>query len=172
MVAKSSEKKSTYRDLSGLVIRVDDRLFHGQILYGWAQNWADEVWLVNDKVAEDPSERALYEEQIAQVRHGGVLTVNEAVERYNDRKCVEEGKHCLVILGNVQDLKRLVGGGASPSEIHLANLGKAEDRVQVADTVFISRDDGRILRNLRGEGYDICLRKLPQSKVKPVELPE
>ncbi|MBS1261244.1 MAG: PTS system mannose-specific EIIAB component [Calditrichaeota bacterium] len=156
-------------NLTGLVVRVDDRLIHGQILYGWAHAWADEVWLANDRVAGDDHERALYEEQIAGL-DGGVITVDQAIARYGRRECGD--RRCLLILARCDDLRRIVEAGAKPSEIHLANLGEEEGRVRVAETVALSAEDIRILRRLRDEGHTICLRKLPQSKTKPVRLPQ
>ncbi len=155
-------------DLNGLVVRVDDRLFHGQILYGWAKGWANEVWLAHDTVAKNPDERSLYEEQMAGVQ-GGILSIDEAVDRYKGCGC--QADKCLLIVGSCSDLKRLINGGAVPGEIHLANLGQGENKTQIAESVSLSDDDCEIIRDLQDDGFSICLRKLPQSKTKDVVIP-
>ncbi len=163
MVAQPAE------DLNGLVIRVDDRLFHGQILYGWAKGWAEEVWLAHDSVANNPEERSLYEEQMQGVK-GGIITIDDAVKRYQECGCTAH--RCLLIVASCTDLKRLIDGGAIPGEIHLANLGTGEDKIVIAESVSLSRDDCDIIRTLQNDGYSICLRKLPQSKTKAVVVPQ
>ncbi|GBE30707.1 PTS system mannose-specific EIIAB component [bacterium BMS3Bbin04] len=155
-------------DLNGLVVRVDDRLFHGQILYGWANGWAEAIWLVHDIVAANSTERALYEEQMEGVK-GGILTIDEALARYHSSGC-SVGR-CLLIVASCVDLKRLIDGGARPYEIHLANLGEGEGKISIADSVNLSKDDCNIIENLQADGLSICLRKLSQSETKPVVIP-
>lgn len=155
-------------DLSGLVVRVDDRLFHGQILYGWARGWAEEVWLAHDVVATNLEERTLYEEQMEGLK-GGIISIDDAIQRYQECGC--KVTRCLLIVGNCTDLKRLIDGGAKPGEIHLANLGAGNDKVAIAESVYLSKQDQDIIRELQNQGFSICLRKLPQSSTKDVVIP-
>jgi mannose/fructose/N-acetylgalactosamine-specific phosphotransferase system component IIB len=156
-------------ELNGLVMRVDDRLFHGQILYGWAKGWADEVWLAHDIVNDNPVERSLYEEQMEGVK-GGILSIDEAIQRYQECGC--KVHRCLLIVASCGDLKRLIDGGAVPGEIHLANLGEGEGKTGIAESVNLSKEDCDILRTLQEDGFSICLRKLPQSDTKEIVIPD
>ncbi len=154
------------KSLKGLVIRVDDRLLHGQVIYGWGQGWpAKELWLVNDEIACDPAETELYTAIIPPEITGGVLTVEQAVSRWKDSKVTE---NVLVVVRDVQDLNTLLNSGIHAIDIHIGCLAANKDRSKISNAVYLNELELSILRDIQNVGFTPVLRELPGSGGKPV----
>lgn len=146
----------------GLVIRVDDCLIHGQILYGWAAGWpADEIWLADDRVAADAEETALYTEQLAGHVRGGVIGIDIAIKRYSFE--LGQNENVLLIVAGLTELTRLLEGGVQAKEIHIGNLSGGEDGLRISKTVSLSTEQRDQLRHFLAQGRQITIRPLPSS---------
>jgi len=148
--------------LNGLVIRVDDRLIHGQILYGWIPSWKPvEVWLVDDLAAENQSEKSLYEEQLPGSIKGGVLKIRNAIERFAGPEPHQD--RILLIVKSCEDLVKLIEGGVVPTEAHLGNIAQSGERKSVNDSIAIGNCEEELLRRLGKHGIEVVIRDLPNS---------
>lgn len=153
--------------MNGLVLRVDDHLVHGQILYGWVQGWpADQVWLVSDRIANDTLENATYMELLSGVKLGGVLTISDAIKRFAGMAPVRE--RILLILETCEDLARMIRGGVHPDEAHLGNLAERQGCKHVSHDVALSPTDLNALNEVQSLGCTVTIRDLPSSK--PIEV--
>lgn len=154
--------------MHGIVIRVDDRLIHGQILYGWIQGWpADQVWLVNDRIAKDPVEGELYQQLLSGVSKGGILTINAAIAQFAGMVPVRE--RILLVLETCEDLARLYQGGLHPAEAHLGNLAEKQDSRRVTPDVALCPGELNALHEIQRQGCTITIRDLPSSEGIPVD---
>lgn len=154
--------------MKGLVIRVDDRLVHGQILYGWLQGWpADEVWLANDRVARDPVERDVYLDLLEGVNPSGILPIDEAILRFSGKKQVD--RRILLILESCSDLARMLKAGVCPSEAHLGNLARHEGHAVLSSNVAVSPQDREALEQILDIGCNVTIRDLPSSPAIPLK---
>ena len=153
--------------MRGIVLRVDDRLIHGQILYGWVQGWpADRVYLVNDRIADDPVEREIYAELLSGVREGSILTIDSAITLFAGLSPTEE--RILLVLETCADLVRLLQGGVKPVEAHLGNLAGKEGSRAVSPDVSLGPEDVNALETATRLGCTVTIRDLPSST--PVEV--
>lgn len=154
--------------LSGLVVRVDDRLVHGQIVFGWGQSWpADEIWLVDEDVAGDPTQRALYAEQLRGLPRGGILTVEEAAQRFSGR--TETGRNVLLVVRTLEAVEALLDRGLRPAEVHLGNVGRGEGRSQVSENVALSPDEIERAGRFAARCGRVVIRSLPVSPPIPIQ---
>lgn len=153
--------------LTGLVIRVDDHLVHGQILYGWVHGWpTDQVWLVSDRVTADPDEHDIYRDLLEGVSPGGILTINAAIAKFGGKR--HEDERILMILESCGDLARVIEGGVLPQEAHLGNLAAKPGRRRITPSVALGPRDLEAIDEIRRRGVDVMLRDLPSSAAVPV----
>ena len=153
----------------GLILRVDDRLLHGQVIFGWGVSGpAKKIWLINDRVAENAKERELYLTALPQQFHGGILTLKEALlywsSGYKPSECT------LGIVETCEDLAKLIRGGIQPEEIHLGAIARADDRQPVSDCVALSETERGALRIVKDAGYTPLLLDLHNSQPVPFNL--
>jgi len=153
--------------LDGLVVRVDDRLIHGQILYGWIPVWkADQVWLADDYVANNEDEKKIYSGQLSGSIEGGVLNIRDAIKRFtgsSDKKC-----RILLIVKSCEDLAELIKGGLCPNEAHLGNISSSKNRKSFNENVALGNKEEAILKTLYDKGIEVVIRDLPGSE--PISL--
>lgn len=126
----------------GLILRVDDRLLHGQVVYGWGINGPiHKMWLINDRVAFSPKERELYESSLPKEFHGGTMGLLEAVlawKAHSPEECT------LGVVESVKDLHFLIQEGLRPIAIHLGAIERAGDRLPVTEIVALSSEEKNI----------------------------
>lgn len=153
--------------MTNTYLRVDDRLVHGQVLYGWGKQWpASEIWLVDNDVASDEAERGLYEELIQSHWNGGVVDLQRAISM----EPVAAGNRLLVVR-DVPTALSLLSGGVQIDQFMLANVATGKGRSQFADHVFLTDEEVESLRSLRTEGLIVVIHDLPTDEPQdPFEL--
>lgn len=148
--------------LTGIVVRVDDRLIHGQILFGWAVRWpADEVWLGSDTVSENIAERELYTNEIAKYCEGGVLPVSSLISRFSG--FIGQDRRILLVVASCKDAAEIVDNGVPIKEIQIGNLSDSPDRTIEAGRLKLSPSEIELLESLANNSVAVVDREFPAS---------
>ncbi|HBG1839709.1 TPA: PTS sugar transporter subunit IIB [Clostridioides difficile] len=148
------------------LMRIDDRLIHGQVAYGWATSLGINVILVaNDEAKNDqmkamslnlakPSNVTLY------IR--GVEESGEIVEKFASSK----KSNVLVLVKNTKDaLVVAKNSGGVLKEINVGGLRYEEGKKKLTDLVAVD-DDINNFKQIGDLGIDIEFRMLPRDKKK------
>ena len=143
------------------LVRVDNRLVHGQILETWLPKLAiGRVVVADDDAAATPLARdamclctppelPIEVTPLDEVDWGALAASRERV---------------LVLVRDVADLVRASEGGMTPDRAPRLNLGNvhyALRRRPVTPSVFLDDDELAELRGLADRGYDLEVRALP-----------
>jgi len=141
-----------------VIIRVDDRLIHGQVIEGWVKYLKiKKICIVNDRIASDPLQKMIYESIIPSDCRLEVYTFDDFLKNF--KSIVENGK-ILILFESISELYMLKD--MLPDEYYL-NIGCIASRVhkiEITDTVFLTTDEIRMLNELR-EKHDLHIKKLP-----------
>jgi len=151
------------------LVRVDDRLVHGQITVGWVPFLgADRILVVNDRLAADPVLSTI-------LKAGGspgvgidVLGVHDAVQafaggRYGPARVI-------VLFESLADVQRAVADGLRFRSLNLGGLRGTPGGLRVSEAVVLSEGDRHVLHDLRLLGISVEIRLMP--KDRPASLPE
>jgi mannose/fructose/N-acetylgalactosamine-specific phosphotransferase system component IIB len=143
------------------LVRVDNRLLHGQILEAWVPRLgAKEVVVADDEAAASPLARAamtLCVPPDLPTRISPVAEVDWAA-------LAEAPAPVLVLIRDVSSLVRARRGGLRPAFVRRVNLGNvhfAPGRLPVTPSVFLSADELHSLGTLAQEGFEIEARAVP-----------
>jgi len=145
------------------LLRVDERLLHGQVLVAWAAALRPRrIVLASDRVAADPAQRAIYESLPRDDYEIAVVTLHEAATelRRDDR--------ILVVVASPADALRLVELGAGIRQVNLGGV-RGPGKRQLTTAVFLGPEDVASLRSLLEHGVTIEARELPGSRAVPVD---
>jgi PTS system mannose-specific IIB component/fructoselysine and glucoselysine-specific PTS system IIB component len=148
------------------IIRVDDRLVHGQVVVGWARAAGlRHLVLVDDAIRASAWEQDLYRMGVP----GGIdiefASVAEAAASYP--RWSSAGHHTMVILADVGTLVRL----CEVADVRTAQLGgihQGEGRRQRLPYLYLSDREAEQLRALEARGVEITAQDIPASR--PVAL--
>jgi len=152
-----------------VLVRVDDRLIHGQILEGWLPSTrAEEVLVANDALAFDQTQKMIMESAVP----GSIRLIVDSVERIA-LLLLESGERDLrrmVIVDSPMDALRLKRAGVQFDHLNLGNLGTNKVRTYLSRTVVVGDDGMQALFNIVDEGVQDHIQSVPFDK--PVDLSE
>ena len=144
------------------LIRVDDRLIHGQVVVGWGRELKpDLVVLADDEVAQNDWEQELYRLGVPDSMEVRFMTVDEAaggVEAWANGSC-----RTIILVSGIDALRRLCEGAPSIRKVNLGGVHNEGDRHQHLPYLFLSHAEVRQLRSLATRGIEITAQDLPNA---------
>ncbi len=153
------------------LVRVDNRLLHGQILETWLPRLrARSVVVADDDAAASPLARAAM--TLALPADLGAAVVPLGQVRWAELAASPE--RTLVLVREVADLERAVAAGLTPQLVSAVNVGNvhyATGRRPISASVFLSGEEVKALRRLAERGFEVDLRAVPtEPQVGPGEI--
>ncbi|HAM34376.1 MAG TPA: PTS mannose/fructose/sorbose transporter subunit IIB [Elusimicrobia bacterium] len=141
------------------LVRIDDRLIHGQVVMGWIPHLKVEVVIVAaDAVASDQTQTALMQMAMP----AGVELLTLSVEQAARRLCdTQDRRRVLVLTPGPLEALRLLDQGASFQSVNVGGLHYTAGRVQLGKAIFLSPEDREALRAIALRGAALEGRALP-----------
>jgi mannose/fructose/N-acetylgalactosamine-specific phosphotransferase system component IIB len=151
--------------VSLLLVRIDDRLVHGQVTQGWRSLLhPDRIVVVNDEAAASPWESELYEASAPEGVKVSVVTLSEAPAALAG--WLEEGEGLFVLLASPDDALRLYRGGFEYDVLNVGGLHHREGRRRVFPYLCMDEGDEDAFRALAREGVGLECCDVPGSERK------
>ncbi len=139
------------------LVRIDDRLVHGQVVLGWIPSVrAQLVLVVSEAAAQDETLVELMRMALPEGVDLCVVGVQEAISLLAGSL-----RRVLVLAPGPQEVLRLIEGGVAISEVNVGGLHYTAGRVQLGKAIFLSDDDKAALRSISGRGVKLEGRALP-----------
>lgn len=153
-----------------VLLRVDERLIHGQVVVGWGERLhMDRIVVVDDELSDSAWEQELYCLGVPPSVDAAFLDVEEARRTYPHWKT--ESRRVVVLVRDLTTLVRLAEGGVLEGEtVNLGGIHHSLGRERVLPYLFLSRAERRALERLTELGARVSARDLPGSR--EVELDE
>jgi len=146
-----------------VLVRVDDRLIHGQILESWIPFMkAQCVVVANDALAGDQFQRAILSMAIPDRIKVRIVPVEETRGLQSDTEL--SGLSTLVIVSSIQDAFRLRNNGIEFQRLNIGNMKGPETSRQISYSVWISADDERMIKEMIDQGLDVNLQSVPRER--------
>jgi len=152
-----------------VLLRVDERLIHGQVVVGWGGPLhADRIVVVDDEIAASPWEQELYCLGVPPEMEACFVAVDEARAQLSDWR--GGGRRVIVLVRDVGTALRLAEGGLlQGEEVNLGGIHHAEGRERVLPYLHLSDGDRGTLRRIAAAGVTVSARDLPAGRRVPLE---
>lgn len=148
------------------IVRVDDRLFHGQVIVGWGQSLGiSPLVLASDRILKEPAMMRTMKELVPEEQNGDVLSIEEVAQRWA-KGDYKESKAMIVVEAPVDALK-LIKSGAPMKQLILGGLHYREDRHEILPYIYLSDWDYTTLAEIMKEGVKIVCQDLPTTAPVP-----
>jgi PTS system mannose-specific IIB component/fructoselysine and glucoselysine-specific PTS system IIB component len=146
-----------------VLLRVDERLIHGQVVVGWGGQLRPDRYLVVDSaLVANEWEQELHALGVPEGTSVEFLTPGEAREKLDDWRDSELRSLLLIRdLGTVLELCE--GGRLAGETLNLGGLHLKTGREEVLPYLFLDESDRRKLILLSEEGMEISAQDLPGS---------
>ncbi|OPX17853.1 hypothetical protein BXT86_04290 [candidate division WOR-3 bacterium 4484_100] len=143
-----------------VILRVDDRLIHGQVIAGWVRPLGiEKIILASDIISKDEwacnAYRLAIPEEIEFVCTDLISCVRD-VAGANKKKI-------MIVVESLTEASELVKKGLSIKEVNVGGIGYKEGSREIAPYIFLSPDDIKSIVYLHQKGIKIIGKQLPNS---------
>ena len=154
--------------MSIALIRVDERLIHGQVVIGWGSGLRpDRYVVVDDALAESEWEQDLYALGVPGEVELDFLSADRARGRLQTWRDSPGG--IVILLRDLQTALALAQNGALEGEsINLGGLHARQGREEVLSYLFLDSREREVLQALAEAGARISAQDLPGSPKIPL----
>lgn len=150
------------------LVRVDDRLIHGQVVVGWVKAiGAKRIIVVDDGVAQSEWQRELYTlgtPPDLTVEFAPLTDAAAAVSR-----STESPDKTIMLVADVPSAVRLCRAASGIKALNLGGLHDGTNRTRRLPYVYMSDEEAAELRALRDRGVKISAQDVPTARSVPLE---
>jgi PTS system mannose-specific IIB component len=141
------------------LLRIDDRLIHGQVVIGWIPHLRAQLVVVAcDAAAADPTQTMLMEMAMPEGVALLVLPVAEAARRLQDGG---DKRRVLALVPGPREAVQLLELGVRCQTVNVGGLHYTAGRVQLGKAIFLGDEDREALRAISRRGVALEGRALP-----------
>lgn len=146
------------------LIRIDDRLLHGQVAVSWkAELNYEAIVIASDSAAEDEIRKAA----LKLAKPDGVLiairSVNDSIELLKNEKL--QKLNVFVVTDTIENAQRLYEGLDENPTLNIGGIQQDENKKPVVSYAYLSEQDINILKTLEQDGHSIEFRLVPSDKI-------
>lgn len=145
-----------------VLVRIDDRLIHGQVVTTWVkQHQIEQILILNDEISKDEIQKNVFNVMAPDNVKVQTFGVKQFAEIY---KKTTIKRRTLLLLTNPIDVYVLLENGV---EIHSLNIGGMkfkEDRKRYTRAVSLTKEEKEYLKKLNEKGVDIGIQMVPSDK--------
>lgn len=149
-----------------VLVRVDDRLVHGQVVVGWGRALKlRHLVLVDDGIAASEWEQDLYRMGVPDGMRIDFVAVGDAGAGFPG--WAEEGEHTMLLVSGVDALAALADA-APVQRVNLGGIHQAPGRRECLPYVYLSDAEAERLRALAARGIAITAQDVPTARPVPL----
>jgi PTS system mannose-specific IIB component/fructoselysine and glucoselysine-specific PTS system IIB component len=145
------------------LLRIDDRLVHGQVAFTWVPaTGADCLLVANDKAAGDEFLKmtmGLAKPAAAKLL---IMTVAKAAEFLNDPR--SKNIKILALVSSIRDASTLSDAVTEITSVNFGGIRMRDGARLISKAVAITEDDLPFIRAMAGKGLELEIRQVPTDK--------
>jgi mannose/fructose/N-acetylgalactosamine-specific phosphotransferase system component IIB len=147
------------------LVRVDNRLIHGQVVEAWLpQLKVSRVAVADDEAAQSPLIRAA----MGLAVQSSIDVLIQPLKEVAYPLLSSDAKRTLVLVRDVAGVMEATARGLALGQLNLGNVHFATGRKQVSPSVFLSRAELDELQALAKSGVDVEARGVPSDRPIPL----
>lgn len=142
------------------IVRIDDRLIHGQIMVGWCNHYPIKKFIIcDDAILGNEWEKNLL---LTAVPSNYDVEIFSAIDAC---KFIEANSNSpdlsMVLVNSPQQIKKMANIGLSIKKINIGGIHYKEDRKQYLLYLFLNPQEVEIFKELMDRGYVFECQDLP-----------
>lgn len=149
-----------------VLVRIDERLLHGQIRITWGKfTGANTIIVANDAIAASPVLQAPFKGAAGGEYAVLFRSIEQLIGSINK---ADERRKIVILCKDPIDVARLVEGGVKFSEVNIGNMHNNPQRRQIDKNVSVSEEDIDAFKTIRQHGIESYIQHMPESSRKNV----
>jgi PTS system N-acetylgalactosamine-specific IIB component len=147
-----------------VLVRVDQRLIHGQVLTQWLKSsQANLIVVASDDVSQDALRQSLMNVAIPngiQSRYFSLEKTSEVIHKAGDHQKI------LLLVSSVEDAYHLIQKGVPVTSLNIGNVHLEKDRISVNDYVALNLHEHDLLQKMIQQGIEVYYQRVPSEEKK------
>jgi mannose/fructose/sorbose-specific phosphotransferase system IIB component len=143
-----------------VLIRVDDRLVHGQIVQGWLKTLdVDVVLVISDLAANDKIQQTLMRLALPSSIRLDVKTLKDATASLINGEYDKE--NIMILTAHPSEVLYMIEKGLKIASLNIGGMHFINGRKQLTENVCVDNEDIENLHQIHSKGIEIESRVLP-----------
>ena len=152
--------------MSIVLVRIDSRLVHGQVLEAWVPHVkADCILVANNEVADAPFQRTVMQAAVPSSLRLIIGTLEETATILNSAELLK--KRVLLLLASTDDALQVRRSGVAYRKLNLGNMHTASGKDRYSCTIALDRQDIENLQEIEARGVTIVAQCVPADREQP-----
>lgn len=140
------------------LLRIDERLIHGQIITSWlTKSRADTILIVDNFIPQDTLQCDLLAIATPPATGLKIMSVRDAAIYINS----DINASLLLLLKTPMVVAELISEGVCVDEVNVGNMGSKSDRTRFATTLWLTSQEKQAFNQLISMGKKVKLQVLP-----------
>ncbi len=145
------------------LIRVDDRLIHGQVVTSWiTQTGSTKIIIIDDELYENDYMKDVFAVAAPRGIPVDVMKVEQAVEVWKENQF--NNATVLILLKKISALKNVYEKGLKYGSVQIGGLASGAGKKRVVKAIALSDQDAADLKQLLDHGVDVYIQSMPGEK--------
>ena len=141
------------------LVRIDDRLIHGQVATRWTKETnVSRIIVVSDEVAADKVRKTLLTQVAPPGVSAHVVDVDKMVRVWNNPKYAHD--RVMLLFTNPTDVVRVVEQGVEVKSVNIGGMAFRQGKTQVNNAVSVDDKDIEAFKKLNARGIELEVRKV------------
>ena len=151
-----------------VLIRVDERLIHGEIVYSWKNAVRyDSLVVVSDEVAGNEMRKTALRIGCPQDVKVAIRSVADAIKMLNDPRLSKY--RTMVLCEDTVTALKVYEGIAERPEFNVGYMKPREGRQELTKGVHVTREEAEAIRRVKDMGVKINLQRVPTAPAASYE---
>lgn len=149
--------------MENIIIRIDDRLIHGQVLVGWCNSYHFKKFIIcDDEILENEWEKNLLLTAAPSNLKIEILSSKDTCQFIKDN--FDTSTQTLILVNSPKQIKKMREIGLPIKTINIGGIHYKENRKQYLLYLFLDEEEVRIFKDLITNGYIFECQDLPTNK--------
>ena len=145
------------------LVRIDDRLIHGQIATTWINDYnIEQVLIVDDNVVQDKMQQSVISMTAPANVKVKVFGVDSFIGIYQKNPIK---RRTMIVLTNSIDAYRLLAGGVQIDYLNVGGMRFLDGRTKIARAVSVTPEEREAFKKIIEMGIDVRIQMIPRDEI-------
>jgi mannose/fructose/N-acetylgalactosamine-specific phosphotransferase system component IIB len=150
------------------LIRIDDRLIHGQVTTAWLRVYPSDIIIIaNDRISKDPTMKMIFSVTAIPGKQIKLLSILDAIAYLQGEGANQK---VFLITPSPVDVVALMDGGLPVSRVNVGGLQGRPGARGIAKVVFALEPEIQAFKDLDSRGVDMEVQMVPTDRVARLNL--
>jgi len=145
------------------LVRIDDRLIHGQVCSTWIGDYnIEQVLIINDKVSNDPVQKSV----VGLAAPSGVRVLVFGVDQFIEViKKNPIKKATLLLFTTSTDVLKVIKGGLEITKLNAGGMRYNETRKRLTKSISVTAEEENAFKEIINKGVEVFIQMVPKDDV-------